>query len=192
VSAFFALERSLQRRPNDISVLHLAALTSERLGLTSRAVEFARRCADILEAAYERSEDPETARKYAITQSTLARIQLVEGDFAAAISASDTVLTLVEKAEEEDGGERYEETIILRSQAYLVSGIANLLSEEIEAAISSFETGLEETPSKLKATTTQMTVLLAQTMWNLGTDESYEMAKTLLLQRLVIFFDSLP
>lgn len=181
VSAFFALERCLQRRPVDIDALHLAALISERLALTPRAMTFARRCADILEAAYEQSEDPETARKYAITQSTLGRILLVEGDFTSAISSSDTVLTLVELVEADD--ERYQENTLLRCQAYLVSGLANLLSEEIETAISLFETGLEETPSSFKAARTQMTVLLAQTMWSLGTDESYEMAKTILLQR---------
>lgn len=179
VSAFFSLERCLQRRPNDVSALHLAALISERLNLMSRAAQFARRCATLLEAAYERSEDPETARQYAITQSTLGRILLAENDYTASASCFETVLSLVDAVIEE--GSEEEASRRLRANAHLGLGLANLLSGEVETAISNFETGLEEAPVEMKAVRTQLTILLAQTMWMVGSEEARDMAKSLLL-----------
>ncbi|PVG02399.1 TPR-like protein [Serendipita vermifera] len=181
ISAFFALERCLQRRFTDTSALHLASLISERLGLATRAVVFARRCASLLEAAYERTEDPKTARQYAITQSTLGRILLVEGDFVGSISAFDTVLSLVEVPE---GATSDNQALVLRAQSYLGSGLGHLLSGEVETAVTTFETVLAEMPPDMKFMRSQVTVLLSQTMWMLGTDESREVAQSLLLESI--------
>lgn len=181
ISAFFALERCLQRRSKDTTALHLASLISERLGLSSKAVTFARRSAKLLEAAYERSEDSRIARQYAITQSTLGRILLSEGSYNEACESFDIVLSLVDKAEDPNTADR--EAIQLRSQAYFASGLAKLLSGEVETAISDFETAVEETPVSFSFLRTQATILLAQTMWMLGTEEAQEAAKALLLER---------
>jgi superkiller protein 3 len=180
ISAFFALERCLQRRFNDTSALHLASLISERLGLATRAVTFARRSASLLEAAYERTEDPKTARQYAITQSTLGRISLVEGDFVGCISAFDTVLSLVEAPEDESSDTQ---ATILRAQSHLGSGLGHLLSGDVEAAVTIFEAALSEIPFDMKSMRSHITVLLSQTMWMLGTEESREMSQTLLLEK---------
>ena len=186
ISAFFALERCLQRRSKDATALHLASLISERLGLSSRAVAFARRSAKLLESAYERSEDAQTARRYAITQCTLGRILLSDGSYSEACEAFETVLGLVERVE--DSATSNAEAIKLRAQAHLGSGLANLLSGSVETAISTFEISLEETKSGFPFLQTQLTVLLAQTMWMLGTDEAHEAAKSLLLDRCVTSF----
>ncbi|KAG8811224.1 Superkiller protein 3 [Serendipita sp. 399] len=181
ISAFFALERCLQRRSNDILGLHLAALISERMGLTSRAAIFAHKCAKLLESIYERSEDSQVARKYAITQATLGRVLLAESDFAGSLAAFETVLNLVDKEEAGSNDATDKEAVRLRCIAHLSSGLANLLAGEIDSAIPSFEAALEETPPELHALRTQCIILQAQTMWILGTDEAREMAKTLLL-----------
>ncbi|KAG8761021.1 Superkiller protein 3 [Serendipita sp. 396] len=178
ISAFFALERCLQRRSNDILGLHLAALISERIGLTARAAIFAQRCAKILEAVYERSEDPQVARKYAITQATLGRVLLAEGDFGGSLAAFETVLGLIDKADADSGDATDNEAQRLRCIAHLSSGLANLLAGEIDSAIPSFDAALEEAPPSLR---TQCIILQAQTMWILGTEEARDMAKTLLL-----------
>ncbi len=150
----------------------------------SRAVQFARKCATLLEAAYEQSEDPKTARQYAITQSTLGRILLAEADYVPSVSCFETVLSLVDIVIEE--GTEEEEGRRLRANAHLGLGLANLLSGEVETAISSFGTGLEETPVEMKAVRTQLTILLAQTMWMVGSDEARDMAKSILLDWYVV------
>ena len=181
VSAFFALERCLQRRCKDATALHLASLISERLGLASRAVTFAERSAKLLESAYEKSEDAKTARRYAITHSTLGRILLSDGVYDKACESFETVLGLVERVEDSERSDS--EAVRLRSQAHLGSGLAKLLSGEVETAISILETGLEEMTGSSSFVKTQLTVLLAQTMWMLGTEEAHEAAKSVLLDR---------
>lgn len=182
ISAFFALERCLQRRSKDATALHLASLISERLGLRSRAVIFARRSAKILESAYERAEDPQTARRYAITQSTLGRILLSEGSYNEACDSFEIVLSLVEKADDSEKVDQ--EATRLRSQAHIAIGLARLLLGEVEIAIASFETATEETPVSFSFLRTRATILLAQTMWMLGTEEAQEAAKSLLLESI--------
>jgi superkiller protein 3 len=184
ISAFFALERCLQRRSKDATALHLASLISERLGLASRAVTFADRSARLLESAYEKSEDPQTARRYAITQSTLGRILLSDGAYDKACESFEIVLGLVEKIEDSEGSDS--EAALLRSQAHLGSGLAKLISGEVETAISTLEAGIQETSGSSSFVQTQLTVLLAQTMWMLGTEEAHEAAKSLLLERYEI------
>lgn len=159
--------------------LHLAALISERLNLFERAATFARRSATLLEKAYERSEDPQTARQYAVTQSTLGRILLTDGDFVQAAASFETVLSLVDQVNDSSDLE----ALKLRVQAHTASGLASLLSGDAETAISSFESGLEEAPADMKTFRNRLTVLLAQTMWVLGTPESRDMARSILLQR---------
>jgi superkiller protein 3 len=181
ISAFFSLERCLLRRPNDVAALHLAALVSERLTLLERAATFARRSSALLETAYERSEDSQIARQYAITQSTLGRILLTDGDFAGAAVSYEIVLSLVDRPN--DLSEIDADSLKIRLQAHTASGLAALLSGDAEAAISSFEAGLEEAPMDMKAIRSQLTILLAQTMWVLGTNEAREMARSMLLER---------
>lgn len=184
IAAFFALERSLQRCPKDVAALHLAALISERLGLMVRAATFARRSSSLLEAAYERSEDAATARQYAITQSTLGRILLAEGDYTDAISSFETVLNLTDL--EPDISDPQAESVRLRIQSHLGIGLASLLAGDAETAVSSLESGLEEAPAAMQTMRMQLTVLLAQTMWVLGTDDTREAAKSILLEKCVI------
>lgn len=190
ISAFFALERCLQRRSKDATALHLASLISERLGLASRAVSFAERSARLLESAYEKLEDAQTARRYAITHSTLGRLLLSDGAYDKACESFETVLGLVEKAEDPEGSNS--EAALLRSQAHLGSGIAKLLSGEVETAISILETGIEETGGSSSFVHTQLIVLLAQTMWMLGTEDAHEAAKSLLLDRYDICYVQSP
>lgn len=172
------MERCLQRRSKDATALHLASLISESLGLYSRAVSFARRSAELLEKAYDRSEDTRTARQYAITQSTLGRILLSQGLYTEACASFDVVLSLVDNDPEKSDPE----AVQLRSQSYLATGLANLLSDQVETAISTLEVALEEIPTSFSFLRTRITILLAQTMWMLGTEEAYEAAKSMLLE----------
>lgn len=183
LAPFFSLERYIQQLPRDPSALHLAALLSERLGILDGAASFARRCTEVLEHTYEQREDSSTARKFAIASATLGRILVANGEHGDAISAFEGVLGLMSGVEIPDGEDEKEKKtiIILRAQALFGSGLAQFMIGNLEAALSSFETALEEIPSPMADIKGQITVLLAQTLWGLGSEESKETAKSLLL-----------
>jgi superkiller protein 3 len=183
LAPFFSLERYIHQLPRDASALHLAALLSERLGILEGAASFARRCTEVLEQAYEQQEDSSTARKFAIASTTLGRILVANGEHDDAISAFEGVLGLVSREEIPDGEDEKEKktVIVLRAQALFGSGLAQFMIGNLEAALSSFETALEETPSSMTDIKGQITVLLAQTLWGLGSEESRDTAKSLLL-----------
>jgi len=106
---------------------------------------------------------------------------LSDGVYDKACESFETVLGLVERVEDSERSDS--EAVRLRSQAHLGSGLAKLLSGEVETAISILETGLEEMTGSSSFVKTQLTVLLAQTMWMLGTEEAHEAAKSVLLDR---------
>lgn len=190
LAPFFSLERYIHQLPRDSSALHLAALLSERLDIFEGATAFARRCTEVLEHAYEQREDLATARKFAIASATLGRILVANGEYDDAISAFEGVLGLVSRGEVPDGeDEKEKKTVtILRAQALFGSGLAQFMTGNLEAALSCFETALEEIPSSMTDIKGQITVLLAQTLWGLGSGESRETAKSLLLDWYVSDF----
>ena len=183
LAPFFSLERYIHQLPRDSSALHLAALLSERLGILEGAAAFARRCTEVLEHAYEQREDLSTARQFAIASATLGRILVANGEHGDAISAFEGVLGLVSGEEVSDGEDEKEKktVILLRAQALFGSGLAQFMTGNLEAALSSFETALEEIPPSMPDIKGQITVLLAQTLWGLGSEESRETAKSILL-----------
>jgi len=194
LAPFFSLERYIHQLPRDSSALHLAALLSERLGILDGAASFARRCTEVIEHLYEQREDSSTARKFAIASATLGRVLVANGEHGDAIAAFEGVLGLVnrgEVADEEDEKEK-KAVIILRAQALFGSGLAQFMIGDLEAALSSFETALEEIPASLTDIKGQITVLLAQTLWGLGSEESRETAKSLLLDWYVSYFPLKP
>jgi len=194
LAPFFSLERYIHQLPRDSSALHLAALLSERLGILDGAASFARRCTEVIEHAYEQQEDSSTARKFAIASATLGRVLVANGEHGDAIAAFEGVLGLVNRGEVADGEDEKEEktVIILRAQALFGSGLAQFMIGDLEAALSSFETALEEIPASLTDIKGQITVLLAQTLWGLGSEESRETAKSLLLDWYVSYFPLKP
>jgi len=194
LAPFFSLERYIHQLPRDSSALHLAALLSERLGILEGAASFARRCTEVLEHAYEQQEDLSTARKFAIASATLGRILVANGEYDDAISAFEGVLGLVSGGEVVDGEDEKEKktVVVLRGQALFGSGLAQFMIGNLEAALSCFETALEEIPSSMSDIKGQITVLLAQTLWGLGSEESRGTAKSLLLDWYVGHFPLKP
>jgi superkiller protein 3 len=178
--ASFVLDRYCKKRPNDASALHLSGLINERIGHLEVGRERISQAISILEAVYEETEDPAVERQFTIATSNLARLKLSLQDYEGAIESFESVLGLLS----EDGGDG--STIILRAQAQFGSGLANFKLGDLEGAMAMFEAALESAGDHL-VIKGQVTVLLAQTMWAIGTEDIRDSAKAQLLAWLVYF-----
>jgi superkiller protein 3 len=175
--AFFVLDRYCKEKPEDASTLHLFGLVCERVGHYELAVQLVERTIAILEAAYEESEDPAIERQFSISNTNLARLRLATGAYEGALESFESALGLL-------GDDDTQASDILRTQCYFGSGLAHFKLGALEDAMISFETALESAQenSVIKG---HVTVLLAQTLWAIHTDEARESAKSHLLQWFV-------
>jgi superkiller protein 3 len=180
--AFFVLDRYCARRPDDASGLHLFGLVCERLGHVEAAVGLVERAIAILEAVYEETEDVEVERRFVVANSNLARLKLGRGEWERAGEAWESALGLLPEEGEEGSGA----TGILRAQAQFGLGLVGFMTGDLEGALARFGAALESAGEDL-AVRGQVMVLLAQTMWAVGTEEFRETAKAQLLEWLAFF-----
>ncbi|KIY52714.1 hypothetical protein FISHEDRAFT_69529 [Fistulina hepatica ATCC 64428] len=175
---FFALDRYCKQRPNDACALHLFALVCESMGHIENGASLITRAIDILEAAYEESEDANLERQFTIATCNRARMQLSLGDYAEAIAGFESVVGLLSGDEEPVD---IDTVRVLKTQSHFCSALAHLKSGDMAAGLVSFEAALESSSGddQLK---NHVTVLLSQALWFLDTDESKESAKTQLLE----------
>jgi superkiller protein 3 len=173
--AFFVLDRYSKQRPDDAAGLHLFGLVCERLGQIDLGVDLIQRAISTLEAIYEETEDPLVERQFTMANSNLARLKLSALNYEGALESFESVLGLLP----EDSSSSPD--FILRAQAQFGSGLAQFKLGNLEEALSLFEAALESAGDNMLVRG-QVTVLLAQTMWAIGTDESKESAKALLLE----------
>ncbi|KAJ7675089.1 superkiller protein 3 SKI3 [Mycena rosella] len=172
--AFFVLDRYCRGRPDDACALHLFGLVCESLGHSEFAVELIGRAIAILEAEYEETEDSTVERHFTIANSNMARLRLSLKDYEGAIESFESALGLLGEDSKE------QETNIMRAQAQFGMGLANFKLGDLEAALGLFEAALEAAGENL-VVRGHITVLLAQTMWAIGTEEFKETAKAQLL-----------
>jgi Tetratricopeptide repeat len=169
--AFFALDRYLKQRPDDASALHMFGLVCERIGHIELAIDRTDHAITLLEVAYEETEDPIIERQYIIANTTVARLRLAVRDYENALSSFQIALGLLP----EEGEEK-----VLRSQCLFGSGLASFKLGALDEALESFEAALVTAADDLHMRG-HVTVLLAQTLWAIGTEEGREAAKTQLL-----------
>lgn len=174
--AFFFLNRYCQRRPSDASGLHLLSLVCERLGHSSFGEELVERAIKILETAYEETEDAELESRYVIANTTLGRLRLAQGAYEESISSFETALGLLADKDDENGPTR-----ALKVQAQLGTGLAHFFLGNLEAALGFLEGGHEAAGAD-QTLRGHVTLVLAQTLWAIGTEEAKETAKSRLLE----------
>jgi superkiller protein 3 len=174
--SFHALDRYCKQRPNDAAALHLFSLVCERLNLTSLALDLVSRSIVLLEHSYEETEDVGTEEQFAAANGTLGRLRLSTGDFAGAVEAFTSALSLIST---DDDTLRIK---TLRAHAQFGSGLGNFRLGELEDALEMFESALAQLPSEMVNVRGHVTILLAQTLWALGSDEARETARGQLLE----------
>jgi superkiller protein 3 len=139
--------------------------------MISRAIE-------ILETAYEETEDASIERQFMIAHANAGRMHLTSGSYNLAIASFDSVLGLLGEDENNDDDATLR---TLRVQTLFGLGLSHFHLGDLTAALSDFESALESTgeDSTMRG---HVAVLLAQTMWSIGTEEFRETAKAHLLQ----------
>jgi superkiller protein 3 len=166
--------RYCEHRPHDASGLHLFGLICESLGHLDWGIISITRAIAILESTYEDAEDPEVERRFTIANSNLGRLRLSLGDYHGAVESFESALGLLEEATDHVWQ-------VLRIQVHSGLGVANFMQGDLRAARDIFEAALENTNNDPIARG-QVSVLHAQTMWAVQTDEFKELAKAQLLE----------
>lgn len=173
------LSRYVKQCPNDACALHLLGLLYERLGQLEQGAEGISRAITLLEAAYEVIEDPILERQFTIAHANLARLKIGLCDYAEALESFETVLGLLPEQSVDNNDA---EMKVLRVQALFGCGLARFKLQDLQNALAAFQAALDAVGENhiLRA---HVTVLLAQSMWAIGTEEFRESAKALLLDR---------
>jgi superkiller protein 3 len=138
------------------------------------AVELIARAISILEAEYEESEDSTVEKHFTIANSNMARLRLSLKDYDGAIESFESALGLLSEDDKDPS------VHIMRAQAQFGMGLAHFKLGDLDAALGFFEAALETAGDNL-IVRGHVTVLLAQTMWAIGTEEFKETAKAQLL-----------
>ncbi|KAI0371043.1 TPR-like protein [Pilatotrama ljubarskyi] len=175
--AFFVLDRFCKQRPQDASALHLFGLVCERIGHIGLGIDLVGRAITLLEAAYEETEDPVIERQFTIAHVNVARLRLSVADYEGALESYQVASGLL--AEEAEGSEAK----VLLAQCQFGSGLANFKLGQLAEALALFEAAMA-TAADHPVIRGHVVVLLAQTLWAIGTDEAKESAKTQLLQSI--------
>ena len=148
----FALSCYLAAKPQDPTVLHLAALFSERLEEHALSVERIERAAHLLEAEYEATESHAVAVKYAVAQVNLGRIRLAQHQSEEALAAFEGGLSLLEDETEDEAEDEFSlssiDVQLVRASAFLGSALCHYFGGEQTLADKSFESALEALPAE--------------------------------------------
>ncbi|CAK5265358.1 unnamed protein product [Mycena citricolor] len=131
------------------------------------------RAITILEAEYEQSEHPDVERQFTIATLNLARIKLALQDYESSAESFENVLGLLG-----DCNDQATQTMV--AHAHFGLGLANFKSGDSHAAITLLEGALESSASET-VVRSHIAVLLAQTMWTIGSEDCKESAKAHLL-----------
>lgn len=177
IPVFFALERYCRQREEDASALHLLALVCERLGHFELGITRVAQAISILEAAYEVSEDATIERHFIIANTTMGRLQLAMDVYPTALEAFQSALGLLpeEFSEDDHQGQR------LKVQCQFGSGLSYFKLGQLGEALALFQ-GALTTAGDDTVMIGQITVLLSQALWALGSEDGRESAKNQLLQ----------
>lgn len=112
--------------------------------------------------------------QFCIAHANMGRLRLAIQDYSRSIHSFESALGLLPNDTEP-------RTVVLRTQAQLGLGLANSKLSDLETALAFFEAAIESAGDNL-GLRGQVTVLSAQTLWNIGTEEFKESAKAQLLQ----------
>jgi superkiller protein 3 len=169
----FALRHYTHRRPTDSAAAHLYALICERLGLVSEAVASLETAVELLEQEFEHSESTEIEHRYTIALLNLGRVRLADRGYEASLEAYTNSFELLSGSQHPDAG-------LLRIQARLGQALAQYWLGQVDESLGAFQQALDECNAQSDKET--VAVLLARTLWGLGSDEAKELAKSHLME----------
>jgi len=176
----FALGRYCDDQPYDTSALLLHALILEKLGLFTPAIARVRQAVKVLESRYESAESAEVEKEYAVALVNLGRLQLAEGENAAAAATLTDCVGLCSDRTDDEG-------LAILVQCHLVTALSLSNRNQTAEALECFQKSLDmadklSVASKRDVCKERISVLLARTLWHTGSADAREAAKTNLLE----------
>lgn len=163
----FALHQLHSQVATDLAFQHLSSLFAERIGDYADTISKLEILASRLEAEYESSESPVILMRFAQAKSDLARAQLAERSFEAAVENAETALSLSEEEHVENEAMRK-----IRLSAHMTAGLGYYYRGAMEQAVGMFRTALEETRGN-----PDIVCLLAKMLWAKGGEEERNVAR---------------
>ena len=165
-----ALQQLHAQRPDEIVFTHLSSLLAERSSDYSASVNALVTVCDDMEADYEKSESSDALARFAQAKADLARSLLASGQHEEAITSAQTSLDL---SSEDDLGAKFTKSRKKwRLSAHITAGLAHSFLGQNEKAIEDLRSALQSSSSD-----PEITVILAQTLWAKGDQDSRDTAR---------------
>lgn len=163
LTPIFALEKLESQLSKIPSVLQLSALYDERVCDFAAATEKLERVCSIYEELYEETELDSDLARFAQSKADLARMQLGQGEHAAAIENANMALDL--------SGD-IEALQTCRLSAHLTAGLAYYYEQQMDESLEMFKAALTESEEN-----PDVVCLLSQVLWAKGGDAERDVAR---------------
>lgn len=165
IRPIFGLNQLASLSPEELPYQHLASLFLERISNISAAVSTLHAITTKVEADYEITEAPLSMARFALAKADLARLQLAECSYNAAIDSAETALELTD---DQAGNElSVDARRKCRLSAYLTLALSNYHNGVAKVSLEHLEAAIQEAQNN-----PDCVCLLAQVLWALGTDDS--------------------
>lgn len=173
VQPLLALHQLKSQKPDDLNMIHLLALFGERIGNFGEAAETLTKVCESVEQDYEKTESVEALSRYSQAKADLARSQLSESQFQAALDNAEMALDL--SSEDSAAGMDRAARHKWRLSAHLTAAVSAYFLSNYDRAISFFQEALEETDHD-----PDVVSMLARVLWAKGGTEDRSTAREFL------------
>lgn len=175
IQAVFALTQLRNLKSQNLAYGQLCTLFQERIHDPQKSVAILEDMCSKLEADYEVTESPQSIRAFALAKTDLARVYLAVGLCEQAVDCGEMALQL--SSDESDNELTAEERRKARLSAHLTVGLAHCFAEDVDQAVTCFDSALQESNNDPDAV-----CLLAQVLWATRSEQARERARTLLFE----------
>lgn len=175
IQPIFALSQLRGLRPQNLAYGHLCTLFQERVQDNRASVPILEQICSKLEADYEMTESAQSLKKFALAKTDLARAYLAVGSYNKAASCGNMALQL--SSDGSDNELTAEERRKARLSAHLTVGLAHYYRDNVDNAVTYFDSALEESDHNPDAV-----CVLAQMLWAVGSEDARERARSLLFE----------
>jgi superkiller protein 3 len=165
-----ALQQLHVLAPDDVVFNYLSSLLAERSSDYTASVQALMTVCDSMEADYEKSESPGALACFAQAKADLARSQLAAGDYADAVTNSQTSLELSSNDDNDPALAKF--YVKCRLSANMSAGIAHSYLGHTDKAVQNLQCAL-----KSSSFDPEITVILAQILWAKGDQDSRDAAR---------------
>lgn len=171
----FVLQQLEVQAASVIAYKHLLALLQERVGDYRAATSNLTKVTSHAEALYDETEDPQHLAQFAQAKAGLARICLVNDDYADAIEHAGIALDLT--SELDSGNLTGQQRQKLRLSAHITCGLSHYHLNALDEGEAMFREALKETDN-----TPDVICLLSQVLWAKGGEDRRNLARDQLFE----------